>query len=221
MTLLQGLAIATSLAAGILAARSAGSQTVVYDNTTTGQGALSDIGGELGDQITLAPAGPWTVTEFRLGYVGFFDEDGDEAVVVRFYANDGPGGEPGTPLFQSAPVAIVSPDSFSIPLVAVLQSLSVPVPDTFTWTAELSGFGLTGGDIASLPSFGPPTVGSSDPLFFWSKSVLGWSQGFLPADDSNFYARVTATVPEAGALAPLGALTALAAIHRRRNVSQL
>jgi hypothetical protein len=221
--LLSGLAgvLLTSLAAPAPAQVIA--ELDVYDNTTTLEGPLTDIDEEVGDEIELIPpaSGSWTVTEFEVGYVGFFPEDGDEEMVVRFYANDGPGGEPGTLLYQSAPEPIVSPESFSAPESVVLTGLSVVVPLDFTWTVETMGLSNTPGDIASVSSYGPPTVGSSDETQYWRYESGGWFSSTLLTDKSNFYARVRA-LPEPGVLASAvaGALL-LAALRRRRAASIL
>jgi hypothetical protein len=192
----------------------------VYDNTTTPHSGIVDLYDEVGDEIDLVPStsGTWTVTEFEVGYVGFFAEDGDEEMVVRFYQNDGPGGEPGTLIYQSAPQPMFSPDDYSTPETLVLMGLSEVVPNSFTWTVETLGISKTSGDLASVISYQPPTVGSSDELQYWENGLGSWFDSSFPPDYSNFYARVHA-VPEPGVgaqlLAGSGMLTVLA---RRRSI---
>lgn len=205
--LLQRLAILIVIS---LCASPGWSETIVYDNTDP-ISLSTDCTGELecGDEITLA-AGPRTVSEFEFAYLGDFNQDGDEAVQIRFYANDGPGGEPGTMLFDSGDVA-VSPSM--MPQFVVLTGLSVSVPDTFTWSLQATGLDFENSERVKIPFAGPPTVGSSDPSFIWFNSGGGW---VMFGRSSDHYARVTA-MPEPGAGLSFAASTlTLAALARRR-----
>jgi len=188
----------------------------VYDNTTTPHSGIVDLYDEVGDEIDLVPStsGTWTVTEFEVGYVGFFAEDGDEEMVVRFYANDGPGGEPGTLLYQSAPQPIVSPDDYTMPEPLVLTGLSEVVPQSFTWTVDTLGISKMPGDLASVSSFQPPSVGSSDEQQYWQYAFGSWIDSSFSPDYSNFYARVHA-VPEPGVGAQLLAGSGMLAVLAR------
>ena len=62
---------------------------------------------------------------------------------------------------------------------------------------------LQPGDEPTLGSYGPPTVGSSDPSYFW-QNPSGWSKSSL-FSEANFPARITASVPEPGAALQWGA----------------
>ena len=112
---------------------------------------------ELGDQITLAGT-ERLVTEFLFGYAGNFIQDGDESAVIRFYANDGPGGEPGSLLFVSRTIGLI-PSALSGRDVT-LTGLSVLVPTTFTWTIDVTGLLQSGLDQAGPTYANPPTIGS-------------------------------------------------------------
>ncbi|MCH8275451.1 MAG: hypothetical protein IH851_11750, partial [Armatimonadetes bacterium] len=116
---------------------------------------------ERGDEVTLAGT-ERTVTEITVYYITeITSPEGGETFKVRFYANDGGGGEPGTLLWQSA----------DIPLKNFWRVHRVPVPnvnvpDTFTWTVQFAGMAGVAGDRAGLHFFGPPEIGSSADNFW-------------------------------------------------------
>ena len=194
-----------------LAASPAWSTTVVYDNTSTEIGAFNGGLFEYGDELTLAP-GPRTVSEFRFRYAGNFGQDGDETVRIRFYANDGSGGEPGTQLYDSGTMSIAPVDT-----IVTLSGLSTVVPDVFTWTWQFAGIDI-GPESVLNRIYHPPTVGSSDTLF-WRFFNGGWIHAGVFGDVDNFYAQVT-TVPEpSSSLLIASGLLALGL--SRRNVPRL
>jgi hypothetical protein len=144
---------------------------IVYDNTTTQ--LTHSVGGgpprEIGNQISLSGR-ERVVTEFVFGYAC----DPGLTAHVRFYANDGPGGAPGTVLLDSGPFALASGGPTD---KTVSFSTLVEMPDTFTWVVAYTGpanagFGLLG--------FGSPTVGSfehdwdhGNPPNFWMMDYRG------------------------------------------------
>ena len=118
---------------------------IVYDNTTNDIGWTIATGpdGACGNQVTLSGSAR-VVTDFLFGYV----VDNDATATVKFWANDGAKGAPGTCLYSSGKIDVPAGD----PMVKTLSSLSVEVPDTFTWTVRSQTVGLIG--------YGPATVGS-------------------------------------------------------------
>jgi hypothetical protein len=124
---------------------------IVYDNTTNDNRNTVACGpdGATGSQVTLAGSAR-VVTDFLFGYV----VDNDATVTVKFWANDGPKGAPGTCLFNSGKFTVPAGD----PMVTTLSSLSVEVPDTFTWTVRSRTVDVIG--------YGPATVGSFGPAWY-------------------------------------------------------
>jgi hypothetical protein len=100
---------------------------IVYDNTTNDIRWTIATGpdGASGNQVTLSGSAR-VVTDFLFGYASDYNVD----VTVKFWANDGPKGGPGTCLFNSGPFEVPAGN----PAAKTLSSLSVEVPDTFTWT---------------------------------------------------------------------------------------
>jgi hypothetical protein len=197
----------------LVAATHAGAApAVVYDNTNT---MLTDSQFnpgqfEFGDQIALGGTSR-VVTAFQFAYQ-LVGGDGNETATVRFYANDGSAGAPGTKLFESKPISIFN--TGGVFAAGSLVNLDVSVPSSFTWSVL---FGNTTGDTATTGIFNPPIVGSSDPSFYWIKQNDQWSKAsFGSAGPANFFARVTADVvpePSTGLLLAAGLL---ALVRRRR-----
>lgn len=213
------------------------SAQVVYDNTAgVTTNLVYKFSREYGDEIHLV-AGNRNVAEFVFQYFGDFNPTnsaGGEAT-IRFYANDGPDGQPG-PQTVPMPGSLLW-ESPAIPLLTGYNvvTLGVPlveVPDHFTWTVLFSGLSGSDGDAAGLMLSDPPTIGlpldggrvgsywdawiRNDPTRADSWALINF--GFGPEDPkANFYARVTA-VPEPGAwaLLGLGALLAWASKRQRR-----
>jgi hypothetical protein len=130
--------------------------TVVYDNTTNDNRNTVSTGpeGATGSQVTLSGTAR-VVTDFLFGYVSGYNVD----VTVKFWANDGAKGAPGTCLFSSGPFEVPAGN----PMVKTLSSLSVEVPDTFTWTVA-SPTGAA--KYIDLIGYGPATVGSYGPAWY-------------------------------------------------------
>jgi len=199
----------------LVATHAGAAPAVVYDNTNTMLADQFNPGQfEFGDQITLGGTNR-VVTAFQFAYQ-LTGGDGNETATVRFYANDGTAGAPGTKLFQSSPIALHN--TGTVFAAGSLINLDVPVPSSFTWSVI---FGNTSGDTATTGIFNPPSVGSSDPTFYWIDQNNAWSKANFGTSGtpSNFYARVTADVvpePSTGLLVAAG-LLALA--RRRRSAS--
>lgn len=127
--------------------------TVVYDNTTNDNRNTVATGpdGASGSEVTLSGSAR-VVTDFLFGYL----VDNDATATVKFWANDGPKGAPGTCLYSSGKIDV--PASNDNGAVQTLSSLSVEVPDTFTWTVRSQTVNLIG--------YGPATVGSFGPAWY-------------------------------------------------------
>ena len=143
--------------------------TVVYDNTTNDNGNSIATGpdGATGSQVTLSGTAR-VVTDFLFGYV----VDNDATATVKFWANDGPKGAPGTCLYSSGKIDVPAGNG----AVKTLSSLSVEVPDTFTWTVRSQTVGLIGYGPATVGSFGPAWY--SGPVRNENEQVIGrwWYQ---------------------------------------------
>ena len=187
------------------------SAVTIYDNTVNEYASSGFNAGtmEHGDEVILVGSAR-TVVAFEFLY-RLVSGQGDETARVHFFANDGPGGEPGTLLFDSGdvPLAVTG-----LPYAPVLLSgLSVIVPDTFTWTVIYDGTGNT----VLNHVYDPPVVGSSDDSFYWSRIGSGpWTKRFFAAAPANFYAHIDAVPePSANLLAACALLTL--AMKRRRH----
>ena len=174
--------------------------SIVYDNTSTYTNDWLASNVEIGDQITLGGTDR-LVTTFLFGYdiyEGYEGETlGNENARVRFYANDGLGGVPGTMLYDSGVFNI----NYQLSDYS-LTGLSVLVPDTFTWTVLFGGLDYWGN--GRLLAYDPPTIGTSED-FAWWVTPGGWDKLDFSSSIQNYYARVTASpVPEPTTMLLLG-----------------
>jgi hypothetical protein len=181
-------------------------QQIVYDNSGNLLAWWAQVppgeatGPEAGDQITLGEQGRF-IQQFEFWYhVGGTNESGTADIQVRFYANDGPGGIPGTILWSS-------PLQQGVGHISGTNHLALPVPsiimpDSFTWTVTFTNRTGSAAEGLGLRIYDPPLVGQSDPQFIWlSDPQLGFVQAAFPgAVPSNLGARVIAAgAPVVGA----------------------
>ncbi len=168
----------------VLALAAAAHATDVYQNSASPTGAYNLLLGagqsdsvERGNQITLgstdriASTFTWILRPAADG-VATFDYR------VRFYANDGAAGAPGTLLWDSGPVhqsTDAGPD--------MSLSLAMPpirLPSTFTWTVQITG--RTGIQNPMGPAnYSPPTIGSALPGYWQHFGNDPWSR-FAPTE---------------------------------------
>jgi hypothetical protein len=208
-----GAALAVSLVA-------ASAQQIVYNNTSTSLNSFYGSGAEYGDEIVLAPGlngvgSQWKATAFDFEYYSNYSLA--NGAVLRFYANDGGGGAPGTLLYESNPFDIIN-NGANVHVDLTQGGIvggGVDVPDHLTFTISLSGGG--GANEAGLTVYNPPTVGASGDDF-WIHNGATWSlQQLGDGKVANFNARLTAIPePKTIALAGAGALGWLAMVGYRR-----
>lgn len=208
----RALPLALALCALALCAFAPRAQAAaVYDNLTAYSGAENALlpaghtaSGEHGSQVTLEGA-ERSATQLRLALRIQGAGVATFRLRVRLYRNDGPDGRPGTLLYdEEAPRLIDS----GAPLAYWLTLPGVPLPDTFTWTVQVSE---RQGNMAALgPSlYGPPSTGEAEPGY-WRRAAGPEAWEFV-AGELPFGARVSADLgatdvaAEGAAPAPLRA----------------
>jgi hypothetical protein len=191
-------------------------EVIAYDNSSTNAFLGQTYGSpfEFGDQVNLAP-GAWNVTQFKFDYYMNGNVSGNETADLKFYANDGPGGAPGTLLYDSGPFSLAKGYN-----TVNDTGLFTQVPNSFTWTVLFGG--IEAFESAGLLFYNPPTTGSSADDY-WQKDANGnWAlQRFTPAGGpvANFGAQITAVaVPEPATvqLGLLGGLMWIGYVARQR-----
>jgi hypothetical protein len=165
---------------------------IIYDNSTTYTGSLSDFKGEFGDQVDFAGENR-TLSSFAIEFfVKYTIADFDETARVRLYANDGEqysefldSRRPGTVLYDSGRF-FVNPGFQT----RTFDHLDIDVPDTVTFTIQFSGLDRAEEEYGLL-IYTPPTVGNSFDDF-WGRSATGWTLFDTPDIKDNYSARFTA-----------------------------
>ena len=191
----------TSLALGL--SSTAFAQSVVYDNTANDLGLENDLlpagvnaSVVRGSEVTLAGSDRRvTRIDFLLRIRGAGRATFDTQ--MRFYANDGAGGSPGTLLWESAVVPRLI-DS-GAPLQYSYDVPSVTVPNTFTWALEITS--RSGNTAAMGPSlFAPPVTGAAAGGA-WEETAPG---SWVFTAGSPFGSRIEAIGLAVPVLPPLG-----------------
>jgi len=215
-SLFKVFAIGGVAAGMLLPIQRASAQPLVYNNSTNLYGGVfnqfvptwAGVSHEVGDEIFLSNPNNATyqLSNFDFEYFGS-GTSGNEQVRVRFYLNDGANGAPGTKFFDSGLINVSGPSWQTTKGTVVfgpsdLLWLGNPVilPNTFTWTVQLSGTTDPGEDWG-LYIYTPPTLGNSYTSYWNNDPMNGWllsvSENGMPMD---FGARVWA-VPEPSGLA--------------------
>ncbi|MFM1767989.1 MAG: hypothetical protein RJA22_518 [Verrucomicrobiota bacterium] len=163
----------------LVAALPAARADVLYENISerSTPERFAESGYEFGEEIVMpgAQTGTHVVTNFAYEYFGYGPDFASNTVTVtlRFYANDGVGGLPGTVLFNSGAFTIpATPGSGSVISYA---GLNVTVPKSFTYTVQFAGFNSGTGvglQAAGLDLYGVPTVGLTYDDY-WERSGAG------------------------------------------------
>jgi hypothetical protein len=186
--------------------------TLVYNNTSNYLGtAYSVANTEFGDQITLSSSTTDRyISKFAFEYTSAHGNSGDELVWLRFYANDGVGGAPGTLLYNSrndvpGDTTLLRGNANQVEL----SNVRIPVPNSFTWTVQFSN--VAASETVGLNMYSPPTVGSNFDDY-WEKTSNGWVTKRLAGTAYSFGAIAYAVaVPEPGTL-QLGLLAGISAL---------
>jgi len=188
---------------------------IVYDNTANPTGWLifspDDV--FVGNEVTLAGSAR-VVTQLVIG-LSRQGSPGTADLDARIYANDGPGGEPGTLLWGSGLLD-------DIPLSGAEGLLSFPVPgvtvpDTIIWAIEISDSKGAEQMAVAIVGAEPPTMGNI--VQAWRGQPGSWWGPF--PDTVPLMARVEAVIPEPSTLVLLtmGTLTLTVGWWRRRRAA--
>lgn len=211
------LLIATALSLGVSALRSA----TVYNNGVSYSGTYLNPGTqEVGDEVILGGVDR-LLQHFIFEYYGT-GFSGNEQYRIRFYNNDGAfigNGTylPGTSFFDSGLQSLAAPSDPSNRNTydLDLSGQGILLPERFTWSIQFSG--ITGGEVAGISLYNPPSVGLSE-NDFWFNNAGSWELRGTNPTAFNFGAQITA-VPEPSTyvLAILGGICGFALITRRKK----
>jgi hypothetical protein len=219
----------TFLAAVALSfAAAAPANELIYDNGVNYLGYYLNPGtNRVGDEIILG--GTYrTAFSFEFQYYGNNFHTGgitNEQFRVQFLNNDGSllGGStylPNSVFYDSgwqnlaAPITPTGVNNYYIDL----SSLSLVLPEHFTWTVQFQG--IDAGEIAGVSLFDPPVVGNNFDDY-WFDNGTTWELRGTNGIPISFGAQVTA-VPEPSTyvLAILGGLCGFALVSRRKRSSR-
>jgi hypothetical protein len=168
-----------------------------YNNTTTAlntyhvllaQGAASSP--ERGTTVTLAGSDRWVTTAWvrlRIANGGAASFKGR----VRLYANDGAGGAPGTPLFDSGPQNAVIDSGAD--LTYVYRTGGVLLPERATLTYQITERAIWQGSMGPA-HYAPPTVGTAEPGV-WEHGTDGTWTLIVAAGEPAWGLRLIACYP--------------------------
>lgn len=190
-------------APGILGASSATATTTAYANVTNFFGNASTNGGATaisGNTITrlvaddLVPAGGYgglNVAGFSFSVANLTGATVNARARVRFYSPDGAGGGPGTYLtgFSFNPIAF--PAGVTLYSTTLAGQMTMPLGAFWagmTFDNNTGGTGATATQLNGLGQgiFGPPTVGSSADIMFYTTSAGSFTASNPTGALSNF-----------------------------------
>jgi hypothetical protein len=181
------MAVAPVAVADVVFNNTASPLNTYYPLVPAGQAA----GPEIGNQIVLAGQARHITrlhVRMRIGQSGVATFYGR----VRLYANDGPGGFPGTLLWEGPerPCVIDSGADLEYPFDV---PGGVSVPTAITWTVQLSARSGQNQSALGPAHYGAPAVGAASPGWWRRDAGGGWVRG--PAADPAFGLRVIACYP--------------------------
>jgi len=182
------LLVGALLTIPLLQSAAAADAEIVYDNTLNDLSFNLDPGTqEVGDEIILDGTARW-LSEFSFEYWGANSESeiefaGPVTARIRFYLNDGPAipdvddaFAPSTLFFDSGTFSIDPTLRASLTFTNFVNGVDValetPLPDSFTWSVQFSGLGLT--DTAGVTIYSPPTIGNSADDY-WVNDGTSWT----------------------------------------------
>jgi hypothetical protein len=200
------------LAGALLSSLPLTAAEIVYDNSVNDLAFNLDPGAqEIGDEIFLDGTARW-LSEFTFEYWGDntlseTEFAGPVEARIRFYLNDGPplddvpdSSTPSTVFFDSGTFAIDPTPRATLTFTDfqtdVVLPLTVDLPDSFTWTVEFTGLGVT--DTAGVTIYSPPVIGTSFDDYWVNESGTWTLQTNVVAID---FAAQFSAVPEPSALA--------------------
>jgi hypothetical protein len=223
--------MAASFAASVIMGASVNAE-IIYDNTTgavgpngtvTGDSPATGTSYEIGDVVSFAGTAR-TLTDWSFEYNITAPTGGNETLQAFLRALDGPGGSPGSILWDSG-VQSVPTGSHTFGGTG----LSLNVPEQLAWTVVFGG--IDAGETSGLYFYTGPTVGTSPNFdtgtgtlvnppagqdFYYRAGATGW-EVVTTGNLDNLGARFTA-VPEPSTWALLtGGIGFLGYMARRRK----